>query len=81
MLIFLLKKKTVCNDILNQLAKPLPLGHNSHSKLVCYISGQPLNENNPPLALPNGCVYGQLALKQMATENDGKIIYKINNII
>lgn len=64
----------VCNDLLNQLAKPLPVAHCSHSKLVCYITGQPLNENNPPLVLPNGNVYGELALKQMATENDGKVV-------
>jgi len=63
----------VCNDILNQLAKPLPAAHCSHSKLVCYITGQPLNEHNPPLVLPNGNVYGELALKQMASENDGKV--------
>ena len=42
--------------------------------MVCYITGQTLDEHNPPLALPNGCVYGQAALKQMASENDGKII-------
>jgi len=64
----------VCNDLLNQLAKPLPVAHCSHSKLVCYITGKPLNENNPPLALPNGNVYGELALRQMATENDGKVV-------
>lgn len=64
----------VCNDLLNQLAKPLPVAHCSHSKLVCYITGQPLNENNPPLVLPNGNVYGEMALKQMATENDGKVV-------
>lgn len=63
----------VCSQILNQLASDLPCAHCSQSRLVCNISGQPMNENNPPLALPNGYVYSELALKQMALENCGKI--------
>ncbi|RWS17478.1 macrophage erythroblast attacher-like protein [Dinothrombium tinctorium] len=64
----------VCSDLLNQLAKPLPCSHCSQSRLVCSISGQPLNEHNQPLVLPNGNVYGENALKQMALKNNGKII-------
>ena len=63
----------VCNNYLNQLAKPLPVAHCSQSKLICQLSGQPLNEHNQPLMLPNGNVYGENALKKMAEENDGQI--------
>ncbi|CAG2179783.1 unnamed protein product, partial [Oppiella nova] len=28
-----------------------------------YISGQPLNEHNQPLVLPNGYVYGEQSLR------------------
>jgi len=28
------------------------------SRLICSVSGLPLNEHNPPMMLPNGRVYG-----------------------
>lgn len=49
----------VCQDPLNQLAEPLPFAHCSQSRLVCHISGLPLNEHNQPMMLPNGYVYGE----------------------
>lgn len=64
----------VCSDLMNELALPLPCAHCSQSRLVCQISGQPLNEYNPPLMLPNGYVYGFNSLHQMALQNKGKVI-------
>ncbi|XP_064114490.1 LOW QUALITY PROTEIN: E3 ubiquitin-protein transferase MAEA-like [Macrobrachium nipponense] len=64
----------VCQPALNALASPLPFAHCSQSRLVCHISGEQLNENNQPLMLPNGHVYGQKALQQMADENNGSIV-------
>jgi len=64
----------VCQNALFQLAAPLPYAHCSQSRLICYISGRPLNEHNPPLMLPNGFVYGRDALTAMAAENDGQVI-------
>lgn len=49
----------VCQDYLNQLADSLPYAHCSQSRLYCHISGLPLNENNQPMMLPNGYVYGE----------------------
>lgn len=49
----------VCQDYLNELAEPLPFAHCSQSRLYCHISGLPLNENNQPMMLPNGYVYGE----------------------
>lgn len=63
----------VCSPALNTLAQSLPYSHCSQSRLVCYISGEPLNEHNHPLMLPNGYVYGELALKQMAADNNGEV--------
>ncbi|XP_015910191.1 E3 ubiquitin-protein transferase MAEA [Parasteatoda tepidariorum] len=63
----------VCGAALNTLAQNLPYSHCSQSRLVCYISGEPLNEHNHPLMLPNGYVYGELSLKLMAAENNGKV--------
>ena len=39
----------------------LPYSHCSQSRLVCYMSGTLLNENNLPMMLPNGYVYGEQA--------------------
>ncbi|CAG2102529.1 unnamed protein product [Medioppia subpectinata] len=63
----------VCSDLLNKLAAHLPCAHCSQSRLVCYISGQPLNEHNLPLVLPNGYVYGEQSLRAMAADNGGRI--------
>ena len=64
----------VCQTPLNQLAAPLPFAHCSQSRLICYMSGKPLNEHNVPMMLPNGYVYGEQALTKMARENDGNIV-------
>jgi len=63
----------VCLRSLNSLASPLPYAHCSQSRLVCHISGEQLNENNQPLMLPNGYVYGQKALQNQADDNNGII--------
>lgn len=63
----------VCSDGLNKLAVTLPSAHCSQSRLVCFISGEPMNEHNLPLMLPNGYVYGEKALQKMASENSGKV--------
>ncbi|XP_066253287.1 E3 ubiquitin-protein transferase MAEA [Euwallacea similis] len=64
----------VCNEDLNKLADALPFSHCSQSKLYCHITGLPLNENNQPMMLPNGYIYGEQALALMAKENNGHVI-------
>lgn len=64
----------VCTDPLSDLAAVLPYAHCAHSQLVCKISGEQLNENNPPLMLPTGFVYGTRSLQELAKSNGGKVI-------
>ncbi|XP_068708537.1 E3 ubiquitin-protein transferase MAEA-like isoform X2 [Montipora foliosa] len=64
----------VCSHPLNILGRSLPFAHCAQSRLVCPISGHVMNENNPPLVLPNGYVYGENALHGMASENDGRVV-------
>ncbi|XP_048744927.1 E3 ubiquitin-protein transferase MAEA-like isoform X1 [Ostrea edulis] len=64
----------VCTANLNKLGRRLPYAHCANSKLICSISGLPLNENNPPMALPNGHVYGYNSLSDLARLNDGRVI-------
>ncbi|KAF9183499.1 Golgi transport complex subunit 4 [Haplosporangium sp. Z 767] len=64
----------VCDpETLGALAIDLPLSHHFNSSIVCRISGQIMNEDNLPMALPNGYVYSYNALTEMASLNNGKI--------
>lgn len=63
----------LCSPLLNELGKKLPYPHCSQSRLICSISGQIMNEHNPPIMLPNGYIYGELGLRAMASQNNGKI--------
>ncbi|XP_022080728.1 macrophage erythroblast attacher-like [Acanthaster planci] len=63
----------VCSKNLNELARNLPYAHCAQSRLVCSISGNIMNEHNPPMMLPNGYVYGECALKNMAAVNNGVV--------
>lgn len=38
-----------------QLAEGLPYARHVHSKLICAITHELMDEHNPPAALPNGC--------------------------
>jgi len=64
----------VCSPHLNELARRLPFAHCAQSRLICYISGQSLNENNPPMMLPNGFVYGYNSLVTQASEHEGQVV-------
>ena len=51
------KEDPLSQENIRKLAEPLPFAKHIHSKLVCYISKELMNEDNPPLVLPNGYVY------------------------
>ncbi|KAJ2786237.1 GID complex subunit containing RING finger motif [Coemansia javaensis] len=62
----------VCQgETLGRLAQDLPLSHHVHSNLVCRITGERMNEDNPPMRLPNGHVYSLAALTDMAAKLGG----------
>ncbi|KAJ1933279.1 GID complex subunit containing RING finger motif, partial [Linderina pennispora] len=64
----------VCQrDTLGKLAQDLPLSHHVNSNLVCRITGENMNEDNPPMRLPNGYVYSFNSLNEMAANNSGKV--------
>lgn len=64
----------VCVAEIGEMAKRLPHAHAGHSRLICAYSGESLNENNPPLMLPNGMIYGQNSLFQLASQNHGIVV-------
>uniref|UniRef100_A0A1A9W3K9 E3 ubiquitin-protein transferase MAEA n=1 Tax=Glossina brevipalpis TaxID=37001 RepID=A0A1A9W3K9_9MUSC len=68
----------VCQEDFNQIAKHLPYSHCVQSRLICRITGLPLNEHNLPMMLPNGQIFGQLALPEITKEN-GTVMCPITN--
>ena len=59
---------------LRALARDLPWAKHGTSKLVCAMSRDLIDDNNPPLMLPNGRVYGRAALERMAAEHGGDVV-------
>ncbi|KAF8402802.1 hypothetical protein HHK36_010893 [Tetracentron sinense] len=68
------KEDPFSQESFRKLALPLPFSKQHHSKLVCYITKEPMDTENPPLVLPNGYVYSTKAIDEMARKNDDKII-------
>ncbi|OMP09104.1 hypothetical protein COLO4_05799 [Corchorus olitorius] len=67
------KEDPLSQESFQKLALPLPYSKQHHSKLVCYITKELMDTENPPQVLPNGYVYSTKALKEMAEKNNGKI--------
>jgi len=61
----------VCDPDLGVLAQEVPSSHHVNSTIVCQISGKIMNEDNPPMAFPNGYVYSREVLEEMAAQHDG----------
>lgn len=47
----------LCTDTIQKLAVNLPSTQKSESTWICRITGEIMNENNPPMMLPNNQVY------------------------
>ncbi|KAL5569187.1 hypothetical protein UlMin_025762 [Ulmus minor] len=67
------KEDPLSQENFRKLALPLPYSKQHHSKLVCYITKELMDTENPPQVLPNGYVYSSKALEEMAKKNNGKI--------
>ena len=64
----------VCTPFIGDLAAKLPFSSRDASSMVCFISGQIMDENNPPMALPNGYIYSTDSLTKMAEAHQGQVI-------
>ncbi|KAF9225826.1 hypothetical protein BS17DRAFT_777750 [Gyrodon lividus] len=63
----------VCDPSVRTLAEEVPYSHHSNSTIVCHLSGKIMDEDNMPMAFPNGYVYSREALEEMAANNNGKV--------
>ncbi|KAL7071321.1 hypothetical protein ACQ4LE_009509 [Meloidogyne hapla] len=60
----------VCSSVF-ELSEGLPYTHLSNSRLFCAISGEPFDcEDNRPMMLPNGHVYGEKSMRKLAKNNE-----------
>lgn len=51
-----------------KLAEGLPYAKHMHSRLVCAITKELMNENNPPMVLPSGTVYSEKAIQEHTSQ-------------
>lgn len=49
----------VCDSWLGKLAEEVPFSHHVNSTIVCRLSGTIMDEDNAPMAFPNGYVYSR----------------------
>jgi len=63
----------VCDPSINILAEEVPYSHHANSTIVCRISGKIMDEDNMPMAFPNGNVYSREALEDMAAKHSGMV--------
>ncbi|KAL5066686.1 hypothetical protein RYX36_017573 [Vicia faba] len=75
------KEDPLSQEAFRKLALPLPFSKQHHSKLVCYITKELMDTENPPQVLPNGYVYSTKALEEMAKKNNGTIICPRSGLI
>ncbi|CAG9467184.1 unnamed protein product [Pedinophyceae sp. YPF-701] len=61
-----------------ELAKELPWAKHVHSKLVCALTREPMDEHNPPMVLPNGAVYSERAVGLVASKNAGHMVCPVS---
>lgn len=64
----------LCHQEFQKLSENLPFASHVHSKIVCRITGDLMDDDNPPMVLPNGNVYSLEAMQSMAAKHDGKIV-------
>eukprot|EP00891_Asterochloris_glomerata_P002826 jgi/Astpho2/2826/e_gw1.00050.131.1_t len=57
-----------------QLADGLPYAKHVHSKLMCSITHELMTGQTHPVMLPNGNVYSQRGIEQVAAANNGRIV-------
>lgn len=63
------KKCPACQPCAYALAEGLPYAHTVNSRLICSFSGEALNEENHPMMMPDGRVYGEKAIRELQVDN------------
>ncbi|PIO71394.1 hemimethylated DNA binding domain protein [Teladorsagia circumcincta] len=59
-----------CQPCAFALAEGLPYAHTVNSRLICSYSGEALNEENHPMMMPDGRVYGEKAIRELQIDSN-----------
>lgn len=59
----------ICSPEFNDLARGVPFAHSVRSHLVDVISGDAMDDENVPIVLPSGRVYGARSLQTWNDQN------------
>ncbi|KAL0488404.1 hypothetical protein AKO1_015579 [Acrasis kona] len=59
----------LCDKTFQDISNDLPYATHNHSKLVCRISNQVMDDRNPAMVLPNGNVYSMKGLESICVDN------------
>eukprot|EP00826_Nyctotherus_ovalis_P051698 TRINITY_DN6471_c0_g2_i10.p1 TRINITY_DN6471_c0_g2~~TRINITY_DN6471_c0_g2_i10.p1 ORF type:complete len:277 (+),score=78.90 TRINITY_DN6471_c0_g2_i10:479-1309(+) len=68
-----------CSRLLGELARALPYSCHVHTSVVCKITGEVMDENNPPMLLPNGYVYSEKGLLMKMNKAKGTVTCPVTN--
>lgn len=63
------EKCPTCQPCAYALAEGLPYAHTVNSRLICSFSGEALNEENHPMMMPDGRVYGEKAIRELQVDD------------
>ncbi len=61
-----------CHDSMSELVKQVPYSHHVNSSLVCRMSGKVMDDENYPMAFPNGYVYSHQVGRRDIEEVSGR---------
>lgn len=67
-----------CAHSFAQLMRSVPIAERQHSSLVCRLSGEPMDSDNPPLVLPSGELYSRKALQSIAEAHPEGLLLELN---
>ncbi len=70
-----------CSQLLGQLATMLPYSYHLHTSVVCRVTGEVMNENNPPMALPNGYVFSEKGLQMRMDKAKNTVMCPITGAV
>lgn len=57
-----------------KLAEAVPYSKHVHSKLVCAITREPMNEHNHPMVTPAGAIYSEHGVSEVTARNGGTFV-------
>ncbi|OEH75505.1 macrophage erythroblast attacher [Cyclospora cayetanensis] len=61
-----------CLPELSKAVESLPMPHRMRSNVICSVTGEPMDEDNPPMASPDGYLISKKGLVQLTESGDVK---------